>query len=163
APSATSLSTTSAPGCSSRKARRASGISSAAAVWDTPTRTGGRFPPSASSASKGIASTSPSARRARRQTASPAGVSRTCPRPPRMVPIAEGRSAVTAAGVPGPGKLLGFRVLAYALVLASSGTQFAVVPVIPDYAQQFGLSGLQQGLVLGATGLATLAVSLPAG
>jgi MFS family permease len=56
-----------------------------------------------------------------------------------------------------------FRILSYGLVLASAGMQFAVVPVVPVYAHRFGLSGLQQGLVLGATGLASLAVSLPAG
>ncbi|MGN6791731.1 MAG: MFS transporter [Streptosporangiaceae bacterium] len=54
-------------------------------------------------------------------------------------------------------------MLSFGLVLASAGTQFAVVPVLPDYARQFGLSGVEQGLVLGATGLASLAVSLPAG
>src|SRR5262249_22703028 len=56
-----------------------------------------------------------------------------------------------------------FRFLIYGLVLASSGTHFAVVPIIPAYAHRFGLSGLQQGMVLGATGFAALAVSLPAG
>jgi MFS transporter, DHA1 family, solute carrier family 18 (vesicular amine transporter), member 1/2 len=56
-----------------------------------------------------------------------------------------------------------FRLLIYGLVLASSGAQFAIVPVMPIYAQRFGLSGFQQGMVLGATGLATLAVSVPAG
>jgi predicted MFS family arabinose efflux permease len=70
---------------------------------------------------------------------------------------------VTEAGVPGPGRARLFRFLIYGLVLASSGTQFAVVPILPAYAHRFGLSGLQQGMVLGATGLATLAVSLPAG
>jgi predicted MFS family arabinose efflux permease len=60
-------------------------------------------------------------------------------------------------------KVVVFRVLSYGLVLASAGTQFAVVPVLPVYAHDFGLSGPQQGLVLGATGLASLAVSLPAG
>lgn len=67
------------------------------------------------------------------------------------------------ANVRGPARLLFFRLLSYGLVLASAGMQFAVVPVLPDYAQRFGLSGLQQGLVLGSTGLAALAVSLPAG
>ena len=60
-----------------------------------------------------------------------------------------------------PGRL--FRFLIYGLVLASSAAQYAVVPILPVYAHRFGLSGLQQGMVLGATGLATLAVSLPAG
>jgi MFS family permease len=34
---------------------------------------------------------------------------------------------------------------------------------MPVYAHRFGLSGFQQGVVLGATGLAALAVSMPAG
>jgi len=62
-----------------------------------------------------------------------------------------------------PTKVIIFRILSYGLVLASAAMQFAVVPVLPVYAHRFGLSGLQQGLVLGATGLASLAVSLPAG
>jgi len=56
-----------------------------------------------------------------------------------------------------------FRLLVYALVLASSSAQFAIVPIMPTYAHRFGLSGFQQGMVLGATGIATLAVSVPAG
>jgi YNFM family putative membrane transporter len=56
-----------------------------------------------------------------------------------------------------------FRLLMYGLILASAAAQFALVPVMPVYAHRFGLSGFQQGMVLGATGLATLAVSLPAG
>ena len=56
-----------------------------------------------------------------------------------------------------------FRFLIYSLVLASSATQYSVVPIVPVYAHRFGLTGVQQGMVLGATGLATLAVSLPAG
>src|SRR5580693_8634987 len=56
-----------------------------------------------------------------------------------------------------------FRLLMYGLILASSAAQFALVPVMPVYAHRLGLSGLPQGLLLGATGLATLAVSVPAG
>src|SRR5215472_17752228 len=56
-----------------------------------------------------------------------------------------------------------FRILIYGLVLASSAAQFAIVPVMPVYAHRLGLSGFQQGMVLGATGLAALAVSVPAG
>jgi MFS family permease len=56
-----------------------------------------------------------------------------------------------------------FRPLMYGLILASAAAQFALVPVMPVYAHRFGLSGFQQGLVLGATGLATLALSVPAG
>jgi MFS family permease len=67
------------------------------------------------------------------------------------------QAAGTAAGV----RL--FRSLIYGLILASAAAQFALVPVMPVYAHRLGLSGLQQGMVLGATGLATLAVSVPAG
>ncbi len=56
-----------------------------------------------------------------------------------------------------------FRVLIYGLVLASSSAQFAIVPIMPIYAHRFGLSGFQQGMVLGATGLSMLAVSVPSG
>jgi MFS family permease len=56
-----------------------------------------------------------------------------------------------------------FRPLIYGLILASAAAQFALVPVIPVYAHRLGLSGFQQGMVLGATGLACLAVSVPAG
>jgi MFS family permease len=56
-----------------------------------------------------------------------------------------------------------FRVLIYGLVLASSSAQYAVVPIMPTYAHRFGLSGFEQGMILGAPGLATLAVAVPAG
>jgi MFS family permease len=56
-----------------------------------------------------------------------------------------------------------FRPLMYGLILASAAAQFALVPVMPVYAHRLGLSGFQQGMVLGATGFATLAVSVPAG
>src|SRR4249919_2314790 len=72
-------------------------------------------------------------------------------------PVTGGRGRLSG----GQGRL--FRFLIYGLVLASSAAQYAVVPILPVYAHRFGLSGLQQGMVLGATGLATLAVSLPAG
>src|SRR4029077_15849160 len=61
----------------------------------------------------------------------------------------------------GPVRL--FRFLIYGLVLASSATQYSVVPILPVYAHRLGLTGVQQGMVLGAPGLATLAVSVPAG
>jgi predicted MFS family arabinose efflux permease len=70
---------------------------------------------------------------------------------------------VKEAPAVGTGTLRVFRLLVYGLVLATSGTQFAVVPILPAYAHRFGLSGIQQGAVLGATGLAALAVSIPAG
>jgi MFS family permease len=56
-----------------------------------------------------------------------------------------------------------FRMLICGLILASTAVQFALVPVIPAYAHRLGLSGFQQGEVLGAPGLAALAVCLPAG
>ena len=67
------------------------------------------------------------------------------------------QAARTGAG----GRL--FRWLIGALILVSAAAQFALVPVVPVYARRFGLSGFEQGLVLGATGLATLVVSVPAG
>jgi predicted MFS family arabinose efflux permease len=70
---------------------------------------------------------------------------------------------VTEVATVGAGKLRLFRLCVYGLVLATAGTQFAVVPILPTYAHTFGLSGVAQGAVLGATGLAALAVSLPAG
>ncbi len=56
-----------------------------------------------------------------------------------------------------------FRFLLYGLVFASSATQYAIVPILPVYAHRLALSGLQQGALLSATGLATLAFALPAG
>ena len=56
-----------------------------------------------------------------------------------------------------------FRLLIGALILVSAAAQFALVPVMPVYAGRLGLSGFEQGMVLGATGLATLVVSVPAG
>ncbi len=67
------------------------------------------------------------------------------------------QAARTGAG----GRL--FRALIGALVLVSAAAQFALVPVMPVYARRFGLSGFEQGMLLGATGLATLVVSVPAG
>ena len=56
-----------------------------------------------------------------------------------------------------------FRLLIGALVGVSAAAQFALTPVMPLYTHRLGLSGLEQGLVLGAIGLAALAVSVPAG
>jgi MFS family permease len=67
------------------------------------------------------------------------------------------QAARTGAG----GRL--FRALIGALIGVSAAAQFALVPVVPVYARRFGLSGFEQGMVLGATGLATLVVSVPAG
>jgi MFS family permease len=56
-----------------------------------------------------------------------------------------------------------FRMLICGLILASTAVQFALVPVLPAYTHKLGLSGFGQGAVLGAPGLAALAVCLPAG
>jgi len=56
-----------------------------------------------------------------------------------------------------------FRLLIYGLILVSAAAQFALIPIMPVYAHRLGLSGFQEGMVLAATGLASLAVSLPAG
>ena len=56
-----------------------------------------------------------------------------------------------------------FRLLIGGLVGVSAAAQFALTPVMPLYARQLGLSGLEQGLVLAAIGIAALAVSVPAG
>jgi MFS family permease len=72
-----------------------------------------------------------------------------------------GETVTQAAGTRGTALL--FRPLIYGLILASAAAQFAIVPIMPNYAHRLGLSGLQQGMVLGAIGLAALAVSLPAG
>ncbi|HEX7268591.1 MAG TPA: MFS transporter, partial [Streptosporangiaceae bacterium] len=79
----------------------------------------------------------------------------------RKGPVREGKGPLAKIHVRGPVRL--FRFLIYGLVLASSATQYSVVPILPVYAHRFGLTGVQQGMVLGATGLATLAVSVPAG
>jgi MFS family permease len=56
-----------------------------------------------------------------------------------------------------------FRFLLYSIAFASSANQYAIVPIMPVYAHRLALSGLQQGALLSATGLATLAFALPAG
>jgi len=55
------------------------------------------------------------------------------------------------------------RFLIYTLVLVTSILQMAVVPLLPSYEHRFQLSGLQTAALLAATGLASLAVSVPAG
>ena len=56
-----------------------------------------------------------------------------------------------------------FRALLYGLIFASSGSQLAIVPILPVYAHRLGLTGLAQGALLSATGLATLVFCLPTG
>ena len=70
---------------------------------------------------------------------------------------------MTQARRTGAGAGTTFRLLMYALILASAAGQFALVPVMPVYAHRLGLDGVQEGMVLGATGLATLALAVPAG
>jgi MFS family permease len=65
--------------------------------------------------------------------------------------------------IPEPGGTRLFRILLYGLTLASSAAQFALVPILPAYTRRFGLSGTEQGMLLGAAGFAMLVVSLPAG
>jgi MFS family permease len=55
------------------------------------------------------------------------------------------------------------RALIYALCLVSACFQQGIVPLLPEYAHRFGLSGVQQGMLLGATAFATMAVAVPAG
>jgi MFS transporter, DHA1 family, solute carrier family 18 (vesicular amine transporter), member 1/2 len=69
---------------------------------------------------------------------------------------------VTQLAATGTGGRL-FRLLIYGLILVSAAAQFAIVPIMPVYAHGLGLSGFAQGMVLGATGLAALAISVPAG
>ena len=78
------------------------------------------------------------------------------------MPLPNGEDIVLqAARTTAEGRL--FRLLIGALILVSAAAQFALVPVMPVYARGLGLSGFEQGMVLGATGLATLVVSVPAG
>src|SRR5579871_4368029 len=51
----------------------------------------------------------------------------------------------------------------YGLILVSSCMQMAIAPLLPGYVAAFRLSGLETGGLVAATGLATLAVALPAG
>jgi MFS family permease len=76
------------------------------------------------------------------------------------VPTGEGIVTQTAR-IDSSARLFG--PLIYSIVLASAAAQYAIVPIMPVYAHRLGLSGFQQGMVLGATGLATLVVSVPAG
>jgi MFS family permease len=55
------------------------------------------------------------------------------------------------------------RALIYSLCLVSACFQQGIVPLLPEYAHRFGLSGLQEGMLLGATAFATMAVAVPAG
>jgi predicted MFS family arabinose efflux permease len=77
---------------------------------------------------------------------------------------ARGRARSAGAGqAERPQTVRLFRALLYSLIFASSGAQLAIVPILPAYAHRLGLSGLAQGALLSATGLATLAFCLPTG
>src|SRR6201989_924896 len=55
-----------------------------------------------------------------------------------------------------------FRLLIGALILVSAAAQFALVPVMPVYAHRLGLSGVVEGMVVGAAGVATPGASAAA-
>jgi MFS family permease len=54
-------------------------------------------------------------------------------------------------------------LLVYALILVGEFSWSAVVPLVPTFAEQLHLSQSAAGLLAGATGLAVLVVSIPAG
>ena len=72
----------------------------------------------------------------------------------------DSRAGQSSAGFDGPRAL---RLLICAVCFASATFQQGIVPLLPVYAHRFGLSGLQTGMLLAATALSTMAVSLPAG
>ncbi len=72
----------------------------------------------------------------------------------------DSRAGQSSAGLDGPRAL---RLLICAVCFASATFQQGIVPLLPVYAHRFGLSGLQTGMLLAATALSTMAVSLPAG
>ncbi|MDP9400579.1 MAG: MFS transporter, partial [Actinomycetota bacterium] len=51
----------------------------------------------------------------------------------------------------------------YVLFAVAELGHWAIVPLLPAYAERFGLSQVESGALVAATGLATLVVSLPAG
>ncbi|MGH9304701.1 MAG: MFS transporter, partial [Acidimicrobiales bacterium] len=51
----------------------------------------------------------------------------------------------------------------FALILVTGVLQNSVAPLLPAYGQHFGLSTTEIGLLIGASGLSMLAVTLPAG
>jgi predicted MFS family arabinose efflux permease len=54
-------------------------------------------------------------------------------------------------------------LLVYALILVGEFSWSAVVPLVPTFADQLHLSQAEAGLLAGATGLAVLGISMPAG
>jgi MFS family permease len=72
-------------------------------------------------------------------------------------PVAESGDNITARGH------ANLRALIWAMCFASTAFQQAIVPLLPEYSRRFSLSGVQTGMLLAATALSTMAVSLPAG
>ncbi len=69
---------------------------------------------------------------------------------------------LSAAGA-GGSEIRRLRFLVYGVVLVSSLLQTAIAPLLPSYAHRFQLSGFQTAVLLAATGIAALVVSVPAG
>ncbi len=69
----------------------------------------------------------------------------------------------SSSASPSPGGLRRLRLLIYALALGSSSFQMAIVPLLGTYGRRFGLTGFEEGMLLAATALSTVAVSVPAG
>ena len=55
------------------------------------------------------------------------------------------------------------RLFVYGLALLSSALQSAIAPLLPSYAHRFHLDSVQTAILLAATGVAALVISLPAG
>ncbi|MGA9857296.1 MAG: MFS transporter, partial [Solirubrobacteraceae bacterium] len=73
--------------------------------------------------------------------------------------------ATFSFGIPAalrPG-VAGTRRLLYGLFFLAGVAQAAIVPLLPRLSSTYGLSGAQTGLLLALPGLATMAVSVPAG
>ena len=75
---------------------------------------------------------------------------------------AEAGGSNTAGEQLGP-HLNRLRCLLYALTFLSATQQMSIAPVLPYYVHRFGLSGIEEGVLVAATAFATLAVSVPAG
>lgn len=68
-----------------------------------------------------------------------------------------------AASTPSPPKVRLLAPLLHALFFVAAATQSAIVPLLPRMSHAYGLTPSGDALLLAAPGLATLAVSLPAG
>ncbi len=76
---------------------------------------------------------------------------------------ASGEREATEGSRAAPSGARTLRILLYGTFLASTTFQQGIVPLLPVYTRQFGLSGLETGVLLASTALSSLAVSLPAG